>query len=113
MSTQRLVFLHRLRALSTVNACASYVQTYLYSHLSYKMDIAVSEVPTSWYFAERNIYNIFCLNNEEVIGLLNFIISISKYIRGGEGVQKAWEAEEKRKKEVSKHVVLFAKINRS
>lgn len=57
--------------------------------------------PTSQYFAERNIYNNFCLNNEEVIRFLNFIVSISKSIRGGEGAQKAWEAQGKRKKEES------------
>lgn len=61
--------------------------------------------PTSWYFAERNIYSNFCPNHEDIIRLLNFIISISKYIRGGEGAQKACEVQQKRKKEESQKML--------
>lgn len=60
---------------------------------------------TSQNFAERNIYNNFCLNNEEVTRLLNFVISISKSIRGEEGGQKACETQGKRKKEESQKML--------
>lgn len=66
-----------------------------------------SRDPTSLYFAERNIHNNFCLNNEEDIRLLNFLISISKCIRGGEGVQKACEAQGKRKKEETQKMLHY------
>lgn len=98
----QFAFIYRLRFLCTADACASYVQAHIYSDLSYKRESTVSRDPTSQCHAEESIYNhFFCLINKGVIRILNFIISISKSIRGGEGAQKACHAQGKRKKEES------------
>lgn len=99
LSTQQLVLMHSLGFSCIADAHASYVQAHLNSGPSYKKDSTVRAETPPHSALQRNIHNgFFCPRNKAVIRFLDFIISIAKSIRGGEGAQKACHVQKKNKK---------------